>query len=240
MFKKGRRGDNTMNISLTEEDLKNYIRQQLWRYFPDKYEFKGDDINKAFVRALERVEYCFSFINNSAYSDSHGETFFSHLHSDQYAQFLYFFSNSLWEISENKPICDKLIYLNKVLNGFFYSYKCKLPDIFFLTHPVGSILGNAHYSDYLVISQNVTINTGESINGDLCPRLGKGLYLAAGAKIIGNETIGDRVSIGVDAVVYNQKIEMDKVVERSTNGNILIRNRRKELCKAQQYFRVKI
>lgn len=229
-----------MHISLTKEELKKYVAQQLWQYFPDKYEFKGGDIDKAFERALERTENCFSFINNPAYSDNHGKTFFSHLHSDQYAQFLYFFANSLWNLSENRPICDKLIYLNKTLNGFFYSYKGKLPDIFFLTHPVGSVIGNACYSDFLVISQNVTINTGEDKNGDVVPKLGKGLYLSTGAKIIGNEPIGDRVSIGVDAVIYNQKIADDQVVERTPNGNILVRRRRKELCKAQQYFNVKI
>lgn len=229
-----------MHISLPKEELKEYIAQQLRHYFPDKYEFKGEDVDKAFEQGLERTENCFSFINNAAYSDNQGRTFFSHLHSDQYAQFLYFFSNSLWNLSENKPICDKLIYLNKALNGFFYSYKGKLPDIFFLTHPVGTIIGNACYSDFLVISQNVTINTGEDKNGKVVPELGKGLYLAAGAKIIGSEPIGDRVSIGVDAVVYNQSIADDQVVERTSSGNILVRDRRKELCKAQQYFRVKI
>lgn len=229
-----------MHISLSKAELKEYVSKQLWSYFPDRYEFKGEDVDRAFECALERTENCFSYINNFAYSNNHGETFFSHLHSDQYAQFLYFFSNSLWNISENKLICDKIIYLNKVLNGFFYSYKAKLPDIFFFTHPVGSVIGNASYSDFLVISQNVTINTGEGKADELLPKLGKGLYLAAGAKIIGNESIGDGVSIGVDAVIYNQEIDDDMVVERTPNGNILVRNRRKELCKAQQYFNVNI
>lgn len=229
-----------MQMSLSQEELKIYIQQQLRNYFPDKYEFRGNDIDSALARALERTEKCFSVINNTAYSDERGQAYFSHLHSDQYAQFLYYLSNSLWDISQNKPICDKLIFLNKALNGFFYSYKGKLPDIFFFVHPVGTVIGNADYSDFLVVSQNVTINTGEDKDGKLVPKLGKGLYLAAGAKIIGNETIGDRVSIGVDAVVYNQPVPDDRVVERTQDGCILVRDRRKALCKAQQYFRVKI
>lgn len=229
-----------MQISLSKQELKEYVACQIWNFFPDKIEMRGEEIDRAFDRALERCEYCFSFINNSAYSDNNGKTFFSHLHSDQYATFLYFFSNSLWKISENKMICDKIIYLNKTLNGLFFSYKGKLPDIFFLTHPVGTVLGNADYSDFLVVSQNVTVNTGEGKNGALCPKLGKGLYLAAGAKIIGNEAVGDRVSIGVDAVIYNQQVENDKVVERCSDGNILVRDRRKQRCKAQQYFNVDI
>ena len=35
------------------------------------------------------------------------------------------------------------------------------------------------------------------------------MYLAAGAKIIGNEEIGDRVTIGVDATVFKRRIEND-------------------------------
>lgn len=229
-----------MHISISREELKEYTAQQLSYFFPDRYRFQGGDVDIAFERALERTENCFSFISNPAYSDNHGKTFFSHLHSDQYAQFLYFLANSLWHLSENKPVCNKLIYLNKLLNGFVYSYKGELPDIFFLTHPAGSVIGNACYSDFLVISQNVTINTGEDKDGKTVPVLGKGLYLAAGAKIIGNETIGDRVSVGVDAVIYNQQVADDQVVERTPDGRILVRDRRKDFCKAQQYFNVKI
>lgn len=229
-----------MRLFLPKEKLKEYLNLQICQYFPDGYKFRGKDVDLAFERALERTEYCFSFIKNAAYSDEKGNVFFSHLHSDQYAQFLYYLSNSLWNISENKPICDKIIYLNKALNAFFFSYKGKLPDVFFLTHPVGTIIGNADYSNFLVISQNVTINTGEDATGKTCPKLGKGLYLAAGAKIIGNQPIEDRVSIGVDAIVYNQKIDADKVVERNPDGKIIIRDRKKSLCKAQQYFRVPI
>ena len=229
-----------MQLSLLESDLKTYIGRQLDTFFPDGHAFRGSDIDKAFGEALKRTEYCFYYIKNAAYTDGKGNIFFSHLHADQYASFLYFLSNSLWNISENKHICEKLIALNRTLHGFYFSYKGKLPKIFFFNHPVGSVIGNAAYSDFLVVSQNVTINTGESKDGKLVPELGKGLFLAAGAKIIGNEPIGERVSIGVDAVIYNQAVESDCVVERSVDGKIIIRERRKPECKAQQCFNVKI
>ena len=101
-----------------------------------------------------------------------------------------------------------------------------MPDIFFLTHPVGTVLGNADYSDFLVVSQNVVVNIGVSIVGESRPKLGKGLYLVAGAKIIGNETIGNRVSVGVDAVIYNQVVSDDRIIEPTTDGTIWIRGRR--------------
>lgn len=228
-----------MQLSLPKNELKNYIKKQLSNIFPDKYEMRGNDIDKAFELSLERLENCYKYITFPAYCNGE-QTFFSHLHGDQYAQFLYYFSNSLWKLSENRPICDKLIYLNRVLNNFFFSYKGCLPDIFFFGHPVGSIIGNAVYSDFLVISQGVTINTNTDADGNPAPLLGKGLYLGAGAKIIGNQPIGDRVSIGVDTVIYNQAIPNDKVAITNADGNVIIRDREKPECAAQYYFRIPI
>lgn len=229
-----------MQISLSRSELKEYIKLQLDHFFPDRYQFVGNDIDRALELALERTEKCFSYINIPAYSTKDGNVFFSHLHTDQYAVFLYYLSNSLWKISENKPICDKLIFLNKALSGCYYSYKGELPDIFLLTHPTGTVIGNAVYSDFLVVSQNVTINTGIDSKGNAAPKLGKGLYLAAGAKIIGTESIGKRVSVGVDTVIYNQVIGDDKVAIKLPSGEVQIRERLKKNCKAQQYFNVTI
>ena len=104
-----------------------------------------------------------------------------------------------------------------------------MPNIFLLNHPVGSIIGNAIYSDGLCISQNVTINTHTDKDKNLDLYLGKGVYLSPGAKIIGNAKIGDRVSIGVNAIVYNEEIQDDMVVVNE-NGKNIIRKRKKEKC----------
>lgn len=229
-----------MQLSMQADDLKRYLENQLDIFFPDGYKMQGKDVDSAFSLGLERLENCFKYIAFPAYCDDGGQTYFSHLHADQYAQFLYFFSNSLWKISENKPICDKVMALNRALNNFFFSYKGQLPDIFFLGHPIGSILGNAVYSDYLVVFQNVTINTSADEDGNPSPILGKGLFLGAGAKIIGNKRIGDRVSISVDTVVYNQEIPDDKVVLKNNFGEIKVTDRKKKCCMAQNYFRVPI
>lgn len=230
-----------MILTLPENELKHYLGKQLEHFFPDglteKY-YKGKDIDIALDLALERLENCFKHINNPAYSDESGQTYFSYLHSDQYSQFLCFFMNSLWKASQNRNICDKIILLNRALNGIFVSYKCELPDIFFFGHPVGTILGNARYSDYLYVSQNVTVNTGGNGGKSLTPELGKGLFLAAGAKIIGDEKIGDRVAIGVDAVVYKREIGNDKLVIRDENGNIVVKENKK--CIQQSFFRTAI
>lgn len=229
-----------METSLNEDELKNYLRAQLNHFFPDRFQMKGKDVDISFSRSLERLENCFSHLLPSAYCTDDGQTHFSHLHADQYAQFLYFFSNTLWNVSQNKNICDKVMYLNRILNNFMFSYKGSLPDIFFFGHPVGSVLGNAAYNDYLVVFQNVTINTGSDTEGAPAPILGKGLFLGAGAKIIGNKRIGDRVSVSVNTVVYNQEIEDDKVVITDRKGNTVVKDRKKDLCHAQMFFRDRI
>lgn len=225
-----------MKLSLTKNELKQYIAVQLTHFFPDSYAFKGNDVDAALQLALDRTEYCFRNISVAQYQTENGDANFYHLHSDQYSQFLYYLSNSLWNISQNKTLCDKLIYLNKILSGMFFSYKGKLPDIFVFVHPVGSIIGNASYSDYLVILQNVTVNTSWEEDGSPAPKLGRGLFLGAGAKIIGNKPIGDRVSLGADSVVNQQEIPDDSVVIRQPDGHIVVRPCQKDTCNAQYYF----
>lgn len=116
------------------------------------------------------------------------------------------------------------------------SYKCPMPNIFILAHPVGSVIGNAKYSDGLYISQNVTINTHINENGELDLRIGKGCFMGAGAKIIGNKPIGDRVSIGVNTLIYDKIIEDDSVCTRNEKGEIVVRRRKREKCMASRVF----
>lgn len=203
-----------MECSLSKVDLKSYVKAQCESYFPDKYSFSGSDVDKAINLSLQRLEYCFSHIAVRNYHDKNGNTNFYHLHSDQYSQWLYYLANSLWQISENRPLCDKLILLNRVLHNCWFSYKNHLPDIFILVHPIGTILGNAMYSDYLVVLQNVTINTMLNSDRTFALHCGKGLFCGANAKIIGKENIGDRVSLGIDSCVYKRHIPSDMLVQR--------------------------
>lgn len=190
-----------MELSLKKEELKQYIRGQLATFFPDKYDFQGSDVDRAFALALERLEYCYKFIAFPAYNYN-SQTFFSHLHGDQYSQFLYYLSNSLWTLSENRILCDKLMQLNKMLSGMFWSYKAGLPDIFYWSHPVGTVLGNAEYGNFFTCRQNCTVATQIGKGKPF----GKGLYLGAGGQILATDIeIGDRVAIAAGTVVYSEK-----------------------------------
>ena len=98
-------------------------------------------------------------------------------------------------------------------------------------HAVGTVLGNAEYSDYLVFFHNVTVNTNKGL------KLGKGVYLAAGSKIIGGEAVGDCVSIGVNTCIYKQEIPNNTLVYTDSNGRVTMRDNR-EICAAYKHFYV--
>ena len=229
---------DNMKMTLSFNELYSYILRQLNFFFPDKHCIVDCELMKnALNTALQRTEECFKHILLKGYSEN-GNALFNHLHSDQYSQFLYFYANTLWKMNADQIICDKLLYLNRTLHSIFVSYKCNLPEHFVFGHPVGTVIGNAHYNDFLVIFQNVTINTAGD-NSKQLPELGKGLFLGTGCKIIGNKPIGDRVSLGVNAFVNNIEIASDSVVLNS-NGNNIIRPRIKNKCFAQNYFDIEI
>ncbi|MCL4581094.1 hypothetical protein YWH7199_06560 [Fusobacterium nucleatum YWH7199] len=227
-----------MIMSLSESQLLKYIIKQVNNFFPDEELEITDDIKKSFKLSLSRLEYCFSFIKNSAYNKN-GIITFDYLHTDQYLQFIYFWANTHWRMKYNETFSKKLGNLHRYLSGMFLSYKCELPDIFFIFHSVGTVIGNANYDNFLVISQSVTINTGDIINNVSHPILGKGLYLGTHAKIIGNQSIGDYVSIGVEATSYKNDVPSNSVIINMSGKNIT-KQRKHSMCFAQNFFNTDI
>jgi serine O-acetyltransferase len=124
--------------------LTEYVNAQLTHFFPDKENIKKE-LEKHLETALERTLFSLKHVKLRGYTE------FTYLHSDLYAQFLYFLSNTIWENGENKKLAAKLFYLNKALNGINVMYDTKLPDIFILIHCVGTVLGKAEYSNYFVV-----------------------------------------------------------------------------------------
>ena len=71
----------------------------------------------------------------------------------------------------------------------------------FLDHATGIIIGAlVSIGDEVTILQNVTISRPES-DPRRAPRIGRGVFVSAGAKIIGDLTIGDFAKIGAEALV---------------------------------------
>lgn len=205
-----------MKLSLSEEDLKNYIAKQVNNFFPDKFLITSFDVEKILSNALKRTEYCFSNINLKYYGKEK-EIYLNHLHSEQYCMFLWFLSNEAY-LKNNINLAEKLFYLNKTLNCLDAFYSIKLPDIFMLSHPVGTVLGNASYKNYLLVYQNVTIGASKEY---IYPVLGEDVSLYAGSKIIGNCNISDNVTLSAGSCIINEDIPPNTFVFGQSRNLIL-------------------
>lgn len=100
-------------------------------------------------------------------------------------------------------------------------------------HPVGTVLGNNEYKDYLVVLQNVTVEGGYSFHSD------KGMFLGSGAKIIGGGNFGKRVSIGAGVIIRKGFVADDNICfQENISGAIKTQMRGiGQCCAAQKYFK---
>jgi len=71
---------------------------------------------------------------------------------------------------------------------------------FYIGHFSGIII-RGDFGDYCSIGQCVTVGTKGAGKSDGYPILGDNIYIGAGAKVIGNITVGSNVVIGANAVV---------------------------------------
>lgn len=84
---------------------------------------------------------------------------------------------------------------------------CTLPERLFLPHPFGIIVGTtSRLANNVTLMQQVTLGgkdpwcTDPDLAGDY-PTLEEGVYVGAGAKILGPVTIGKWAIVGANAVV---------------------------------------
>ena len=196
-----------MDKNISIRDLSIYVNKQLTQVFPDGSDYEKT-IHNQMNYVMERIDYCFSRINNKYYSKN-GITVFDYLNSDHYASFLYLLSNALWYNEQKHIIAKKVYYLNKVMHGIDIFYEVELPRIFQFTHPVGTVLGRAHYSDYLMISHGVTIGGNKDLE---YPEIGEGVYFYAGSAAIGRSKIGSNNLISIGTIVRDTDTPNDVLV----------------------------
>lgn len=96
----------------------------------------------------------------------------------------------------------KILYkLTQVLTGVELPCEVEIGNNFRIDH-FGDIIvsGYARFGDNCVIRNGVTVGL-QRVDEPIAPRIGDNVDIGAGAKILGNITIGNHVSIGANAVV---------------------------------------
>ncbi len=193
--------------SLNIDQLERYCLHLLGTYLPDGYT-PNYAIRPLLKLTLERVSFCFSHINLKYYREGDAIVF-NHLNSDHFATFLYILSNTAWIETQDIELPSRLFYLNKIMHGIDLFYSVKMPDIFLLVHPVGTVLGNAKYNDYFVAYQNVTVGADEA---GIYPSFGVGTVLYAKSTVIGECKLGRDVIVAANTFMINLDIPDNTLV----------------------------
>lgn len=215
-----------MKLSLSSVDLVTYVAAQLSAIFPDRT-VRSRELAVHVARALDRTEHCFSHVRLK-YFWAGDEPVFNHLHTDQYAVFLYFLSNSLFRDGEHRELAGKVYALNKALHGLDAYFEVELPSIFALQHPVGTVLGRATYGERLYVYQRCSV--GSSVDGKY-PTIGVGVVMYGGSSIIGDCNVGANSLFSVNAAVMDTDIPAGSVVFGS-GPNLVIRPTRRRMADA--------
>lgn len=205
-------------VDTTKAELADYVAAQLNHFFPDKHAGATRGvIGKSIDTALARMEPCVRL------SRMWPENKFSYLHSNQYAVFLYFLSNSVWKEQKIEWAASKLYYLNKALNGLECFYEIELPEIFCIPHSPGIVLSRAHYANYLVLYQNCTVGR---VKPDELPRFEEGVVLYPNSAVIGNCHVRAKSVIA----------QGQSLINADTPGNCVVFNEGRELIFKEPKF----
>ena len=204
--------------NISQIDLVCKTIHQLRNFFPVS---KAESLLIAQVmkRVMQRVEICFDGTSNKYYH-CEGEVFFNPFHSGQYCIYLYWLSRVVYE-EDNSLLADKIYYLNKIMNGCDMFYEVKLPKVFMLDHPVGSVIGRAQYGEGFTFGQCCTVGN----NHGIYPVIGRNVEMCANASIIGNSHVGDNVTIGAYACVKDQDVPANSVVF-GQSPNLIIKTKK--------------
>ncbi|MFQ4145394.1 serine O-acetyltransferase [Chlorogloeopsis sp. ULAP02] len=93
-------------------------------------------------------------------------------------------------------------HLGRFLTGIEIHPGAEIGKGVFIDHGMGVVIGEtAIVGDYTLIYQGVTLGGTGKETGKRHPTLGKNVVVGAGAKVLGNIHIGDRVRVGAGSVV---------------------------------------
>jgi serine O-acetyltransferase len=188
-----------MLSSISTPDIRDYVNYHLKYFIPD---IKCSELlitENEVGRTLELVNFCFSNLSGHYYIINNNP-FFNHLNSNHYIIFLSYLASVLYHDINNEEKAERVFLLNRYLNNVDFFYKVRLPSIFEVVHPLGSVLGNAFYGGRVKLYQGVTI--GSSIDG-IYPTFKGDVIFYSNSKVIGNCIIGDKVIFGANSFIIN-------------------------------------
>ncbi len=206
-----------MQLEIPRAELAALVSRQLRNLFCLRAGKEKALLEAGIGAALEQCEHCFARTPNKYYSRD-GEPYFNPFHSGQYSIFLYFLSRSIFlQAPAARTLADRVYCLNKALNGLDLFYEVRMPHVFFLDHPVGSVLGRAIYGEGFSFSQNCTVGNNKGVY----PVIGSNVRMMAGSMVLGSCKIGDNVILSARSYVKDTDIPPGSIVFGTTPNLVL-------------------
>ena len=112
------------------------------------------------------------------------------------------------------PFIPRFIsYLTRIITGIEIHPKAQIGNRFFIDHGEGVVIGETTIiGDDVLIYQQVTLGGTGNEHGKRHPTIGNNVIIGAGAKILGNITIGDNTRVVAGSVVVEDVPEHCTVV----------------------------
>jgi serine O-acetyltransferase len=119
-----------------------------------------------------------------------------------------------WLYALELPVLPRLLsHMSRLLTGIEIHPGATIGKGVFIDHGMGVVIGEtAIVGDYCLIYQGTTLGGTGKESGKRHPTLGNGVVVGAGAKVLGNLQIGDRVRIGAGSIVLRDVPEDCTVV----------------------------
>ena len=185
-------------LAQSEDEIRKILIRQLSSLFSFDEPKESANLSEALSGALQDVHFCFLYCRNKYYSVN-GQPSFNLFHSGQNSIFLYFISRRL-QLGGFTSLADRVYFLNKALNGVDLYHEIQMPRVFFLEHPIGSVIGRGKIGDGFVAFQGCTVGD----NKGQYPTLEPEVIMFAGSMILGRAHIGRRTLLQAGTIVINQ------------------------------------
>lgn len=125
------------------------------------------------------------------------------------------YSNGILKSKILKKLVSVPYQLLSILLGLDIPFSCKIGVGFRPIHLKGLVFNpRAKIGENVTVLHDVTIGA-KSIGDPFAPSVGDGVFIGAGAKIIGHISIGANAKIGANAVVYRDVHSHQVVVSKS-------------------------
>lgn len=212
-------------MAYSKEQILDLLYHQLDNFFFLSQE-ERQDIAEVMDVVLERCRINFQASDNKYFIANGGG--YNPFHSVMNMIFLYYVSNELYKRGKSTELCDKVYYLNKIMNAVDLFYAISLPERFGAEHPLGSVMGRAQYSNGFFFYQGCTVGGTRDKEGNLFyPEIEENVRMYANSSILGKCHIGRNAQIGAGALVKNQDVPDNSIVF-GQSPNLIIKTRKHE------------